>query len=77
MMEKEEAETSPGGGGKPLMKKMKGSEELTEALENAEVAEDTDLTVGSDESEDEMVSTRAALIDFVYNRLGKTLDKGE
>jgi len=71
MMKKEEEEAMM------MKKKMASEEELTEALENAEVAEDTELTVGSDESEDEMASTRAALIDFVYNRLGKTLDKGE
>jgi hypothetical protein len=60
-----------------MMKKKASEDELTEALENAEVAEEADLSVGSDETEDEMTSTRAALIDFVYNRLGKTLDKGE
>ena len=60
-----------------MMKKKASTDELTEALENAEVAEEADLSVGSDETEDEMTSTRAALIDFVYNRLGKTLDKGE
>ena len=62
---------------KDMMAKKKASEDLTEALENVEVTEEANLTVGSDESEDEMTSTRAALIDFVYNRLGKTLDKGE
>ena len=62
---------------KDMMEKKKASEDLTEALENVEVTEEANLTVGSDESEDEMTSTRAALIDFVYNRLGKTLDKGE
>lgn len=60
-----------------MKKKASEEEELSEALENVEVAEEADITVGSDESEDEMESTRAALIDFVYNRLGKTLDKGE
>jgi hypothetical protein len=60
-----------------MMKKKASEEELTEALENVEVTEEANLTVGSDESEDAMTSTRAALIDFVYNRLGKTLDKGE
>lgn len=62
---------------KEMKKKASEEEELSEALENVEVAEEADITVGSDESEDEMESTRAALIDFVYNRLGKTLDKGE
>jgi len=45
-------------------------------LDNAE--EDTsaiDLAVGG--SEDSQESTRAALIDFVYSRLGKKLNKGE
>ena len=59
------------------MNKKASQEELTEALENVEVAEEANVTVGSDESEDTMTSTRAALVDFVYNRLGKTLDKGE
>lgn len=62
---------------KEMMKKKASEEELSEALENVEVAEEADITVGSDESEDEMVGTRAALVDFVYNRLGKTLNKGE
>lgn len=60
-----------------MMKKKASEEDLSEALENVEVAEEATITVGSDESEDSMESTRAALIDFVYNRLGKTLDKGE
>lgn len=60
-----------------MMKKKASEDELSEALENAEVAEETDITVGSEEPEDEMSTTRAALIDFVYNRLGKTLNKGE
>lgn len=60
-----------------MMKKKASENELSEALENVEVAEEADLSVGSDETEDEMASTRAALVDFVYNRLGKTLDKGE
>jgi hypothetical protein len=60
-----------------MKKKASEEEELSEALENVEVAEEADITVGSDESEDTMESTRAALVDFVYNRLGKTLDKGE
>lgn len=45
-------------------------------LDNAE--EDTsaiDLAVGG--SDDSQESTRAALIDFVYSRLGKKLNKGE
>ena len=65
---------------KEMMMKKKASEEedLAEALENVEVAEEVVPAVGSDESEEEMGSTRAALINFVYNRLGKTLDnKGE
>lgn len=62
---------------KAMMPKKKASEDLSSALENVEVANEPVLTVASDSVEDEMNTTRAALIDFVYNRLGKTLDKGE
>jgi hypothetical protein len=47
-----------------------------EILEEVEETEALDLTVGgSDESE--VNTTSAALIDFVYSRLGKKLNKGE
>jgi histidyl-tRNA synthetase len=49
---------------------------ISDALETAEVENDIDLSVGS-ESEPETHNTRAALIDFVYSRLGKKLNKGE
>ena len=45
-------------------------------LENVEVEKEIDLSVGGD-SNTEVESTRAALVDFVYNRLGKKLNKGE
>lgn len=50
--------------------------DIAEALENVETTEESVPAVGgSDISEVE--STRAALVDFVYNRLGKNLNKGE
>jgi len=49
---------------------------ISDALETAEVEKDIDLSVGS-ETEIESHSTRAALVDFVYSRLGKKLNKGE
>jgi len=68
-MEEEEAMT---------MKK-KASEESVdvEALETVETEETIDLSVGGDNEDSEAESTRAALVDFVYNRLGKKLNKGE
>lgn len=48
------------------------------ALETAETEEATvDLSVGTDTAVSEVENTRAALVDFVYNRLGKKLNKGE
>jgi len=58
-----------------LMKK-KASED-SEVLETAETEETIDLSVGSEETVSEVENTRAALVDFVYNRLGKKLNKGE
>jgi chemotaxis protein histidine kinase CheA len=60
-----------------MMMKKKASENLSEALENVQSNEEVDLSVGSDDTEEELNNTRAALVDFVYNRLGKTLNKGE
>jgi hypothetical protein len=62
--------------------KPKASEDTTEAtisepkvsasdLENVEVEPSVDLAVGSDSSEEEENTTRAALIEFVYSKLGK------
>jgi hypothetical protein len=45
-------------------------------LENVEVEQEIDLSVGGNAST-EIENTRAALVDFVYNRLGKKLNKGE
>ena len=53
------------------------SEEVdASALDDVELEEDADLSVGSEVSE-EVENTRAALVEFVYNRLGKTNTKGE
>ena len=54
------------------------SEEVVTAsvLETAEVEEEVNLGVGSD-VDAEPNATRAALVDFVRNRLGKKLNKGE
>lgn len=63
----------------PKMKK-KASEETivdSDALETAETEETVDLSVGSEIAVSEVDNTRAALVDFVYNRLGKKLNKGE
>lgn len=45
-------------------------------LDNVSETEDVDLGVGDTEGSSEN-TTRAALIEFVYNRLGKQLNKGE
>lgn len=64
-----------------MVMKKKASEATTvtsEILETAETTEDSiDLSVGSEDSNSEVENTRAALVDFVYNRLGKKLNKGE
>jgi hypothetical protein len=59
--------------------KPKASEVTPEesALETAEVTEDVTLSVGSESPETEMQSTRAALVEFVCNRLSTKLNKGE
>jgi copper chaperone CopZ len=59
-----------------LMKK-RASEEESQILETAETEETIDLSVGSEDQVSEVENTRAALVDFVYNRLGKKLNKGE
>jgi hypothetical protein len=59
--------------------KKKASEESTvseEILENVETEEEPALSVGGEDNSDSN-SARAALVDFVYNRLGKKLNKGE
>lgn len=50
--------------------------DITEALENVETTEELIPAVGGEEIS-EVESTRAALVDFVCNRLGKKLNKGE
>lgn len=61
--------------GKPKASEETKAEEISEVLETAEPEAEVDLSVGSDEASVEVESTRAALVDFVYNRLGKTLNK--
>jgi hypothetical protein len=56
--------------------KKKASEEA-EILETAETENVVDLSVGNEVETSEVSNTRAALVDFVYNRLGKKLNKGE
>ena len=47
-----------------------------DVLDTAETVQDADLSVGG--AEDPIENTRAALVDFVYNRLNKKhLNKGE
>ena len=48
-----------------------------EILEEVEETEALDLTVGSENEAAEENVTKAALIDYVYSRLGKKLNKGE
>lgn len=53
------------------------AEDVSEVLESAEPVEEVNLSVGS-ETISEIENTRAALVDFVYSRLGKkTINKGE
>lgn len=59
-----------------MMMRKKASEEA-EILETIEIENVVDLSVGSEIETSEISSTRAALVDFVYNRLGKKLNKGE
>lgn len=63
-----------------LEMKKKASETKTiteEILENVETEDSVAISIGSEETVSEADTTRAALIDFVYSRLGKTLNKGE
>jgi len=58
-------------------KKEEASQEVdSSVLENVEVEQEIDLSVGGDATT-EIENTRAALVDFVYNRLGKKLNKGD
>jgi hypothetical protein len=50
--------------------------DITEVLENVETTEEVAITVGG-EDDSNAENTRAALVDFVYARLGKKLNKGE
>jgi hypothetical protein len=62
-------------------KKTKSTEEqdVEEALESVEPSNEIDLSAGSDTTvvEENLNTTRAALVDFVCARLGKKLNKGE
>jgi hypothetical protein len=61
-----------------MKKKASETETITEeVLENVETEDSVVISVGSETSASDTDSTRAALIDFVYSRLGKTLNKGE
>jgi hypothetical protein len=64
-----------------MMMKKKASDDsavTSEVLETAETEESPiDLSVGTEEISSEVENTRAALVDFVYHRLGKKLNKGE
>ena len=52
--------------------------DVSEVLETAEATESIDLSVGEDSEEPAVENTRAALVDFVYSRLGKkSTNKGE
>ena len=56
--------------------KGESNNDMTEVLENVEETATVDITVGGED--DSLVeNTRAALVDFVYARLGKKLNKGE
>ena len=50
---------------------------LEQALDSAESQNDIGLSVGGGEENLETNTTRAELVDYVCNRLGKTLYKGE
>ena len=50
--------------------------DITEVLENVETTSEVAITVGG-EDDSAVENTRAALVDFVYARLGKKLNKGE
>jgi hypothetical protein len=66
---------------KKKKEKMKASESTDPVdetvLENVDETEEVDLGVGETEDNSSAETTRAALIEFVYNRLGKQLNKGE
>jgi hypothetical protein len=60
---------------KKMVKAENEFETTEEILEEVQETEALDLTVGGEDSEPN--TTSAALIDFVYSRLGKKLNKGE
>jgi hypothetical protein len=62
----------------PMKKQASETETITEeVLDNVETEDSVVISVGSEDSVSDTENTRAALIDFVYSRLGKTLNKGE
>lgn len=73
---KEKDETSKEESEEPMKKKKASVDADPSVLETAEVEESVNLSVGSD-NESQIQNTRAALVDFVCNRLGKKLNKGE
>jgi len=65
---------------KDTKEKKKASEATTideTVLDSVETEETVDLSVGGQEADNIIESTRSALVEFVYSRLGKTLNKGE
>jgi hypothetical protein len=65
---------------KDKMKASEGTDPVDETvLDSVEETDQVDLGVGETESdvESSTEATRAALVEFVYNRLGKQLNKGE
>jgi hypothetical protein len=62
---------------KDKQKKTETKADIAEVLDNVEPENNVDLSVGSESEVDSVNVTRAALVDFVCARLGKTLNKGE
>lgn len=63
-----------------MLAKKKASEATTideTVLDSVETEETVDLSVGGQDADNTIDSTRSALVEFVYSRLGKTLNKGE
>ncbi len=63
-----------------MLAKKKASEATTideTVLDSVETEETVDLSVGGQDADNTIESTRSALVEFVYSRLGKTLNKGE
>lgn len=59
------------------MKKKASVDADESVLETAEVEDSVNLSIASDNEDNQIQNTRAALVDFVCIRLGKKLNKGE